>query len=61
MHHDDAAILLLVKDLNSYRPSRDTHYEHIDSLFGDNVVDWELIKTYWQDLLRVVISIQEGK
>ena len=24
-------------------------------------MDWELIKTHWQDLLRVVISIQEGK
>jgi TnpA family transposase len=49
------------KDLKFYRPSRDTHYEHIDSLFGDNVIDWELIQTHWQDLLRVVISIQEGK
>ena len=27
-------------------------YLHIDALFGDNVVDWELIKTHWQDLLR---------
>jgi TnpA family transposase len=49
------------KDLKFYRPARETHYEHIDSLFGDNVVEWELIQTHWQDLLRVVISIQEGK
>src|SRR5256884_6412080 len=49
------------KDLNFYRPSREAHYEHIDSLFGDNVVEWDLIGTHWQDLLRVVISIQEGK
>jgi TnpA family transposase len=49
------------KDLIFYRPSRETTYQHIDSLFGDNVVDWELIKTHWQDLLQVVISIQEGK
>ena len=49
------------KDLKFYRPSGETRYEHIDSLFGENVVDWELIKTHWQDLLRVVISIQEGK
>ncbi len=48
------------KELKFYRPSKGTHYEHIDSLFGDNVVDWELIQTHWQDLLRVVISIQEG-
>jgi TnpA family transposase len=49
------------KDLKFYRPSREVVYEHIDSLFHDNVVDWDLIQTHWQDLLRVVISIQEGK
>ncbi len=49
------------KDLKFYRPTKDAVYEHIDSLFGDNVVDWELIQTHWQDLLHVVISIQEGK
>ena len=49
------------KDLKFYRPSRETVYEHIDSLFHDNVVDWDLIQTHWQDLLRVAISIQEGK
>jgi TnpA family transposase len=49
------------KELKFYRPSRETTYQHIDALFGDNVVDWELIQTHWQDLLRVVISIQEGK
>ena len=49
------------KDLKFYRPSRDAVYAHIDTLFGDNVVDWELIQTHWQDLLQVVISIQEGK
>jgi TnpA family transposase len=49
------------KDLTFYRPDGATHYTHIEQLFGDQVVDWELIKTHWQDLLRVVISIQEGK
>lgn len=49
------------KDLKFYRPSKESRYEHIGALFGDNVVDWELIQTHWQDLLRVVISIQEGK
>jgi TnpA family transposase len=49
------------KGLKFYRPSKDIPYDHIDSLFGDNVVDWDLIGTHWQDLLRVVISIQEGK
>ena len=49
------------KDLTFYRPTSQTHYTHIEQLFGDQVVDWELIQTHWQDLLRVVISIQEGK
>jgi len=49
------------KELKFYRPSRSAMYDHIDALFDDNVVDWELIQTHWQDLLRVVISIQEGK
>jgi hypothetical protein len=33
-------------DLNFYRPSADTGFEHIDSLFGDNVIDWGLIETH---------------
>ena len=49
------------KDLTFYRPTSTTHYTHIESLFGDQVVDWELIQTHWQDLLRMVISIPEGK
>ncbi len=49
------------KDLKFFRPDPSVTYEHIDALFGENVIDWELIKTHWQDLLQVVISIQEGK
>lgn len=49
------------KDLRFYRPSKEVIYEHIDSLFHDNVIDWNLIETHWQDLLQVVISIQEGR
>jgi hypothetical protein len=48
-------------DLNFYRPSADTGFEHIDSLFGDNVIDWGLIETHWSDLLRTAISISEGR
>ncbi len=48
-------------DLNFYRPSADTGFEHIDSLFGDNVIDWGLIETHWPDLLRTAISISEGR
>jgi len=48
------------QDLIFYRPSREAIYEHIEPLFGD-VIDWQLLETHWQDLLRVVLSIQAGK
>jgi TnpA family transposase len=47
-------------DLVLYRPDKNTIYQHIDALFTD-VVDWDLIKTHWQDLLQVVLSIKAGK
>ncbi|MCP4966884.1 MAG: Tn3 family transposase [bacterium] len=50
------------KDLIFYRPSADTRYQHIDSLFGEgDVIDWKLIETHWIDLMRVVISIRQGR
>jgi len=52
------------KDLLFSRPDENTLYQHIDSLFGDpgrNVIDWELIRTHWVDLMKVGISIQQGK
>lgn len=42
------------------RPSADAVYEYIDPLFK-GVVDWKLIKTHWQDLMQVVLSIKAGK
>lgn len=47
-------------DLILYRPDPKTAYQHIDALFTD-VIDWELLKTHWQDLLQVVLSIKAGK
>jgi hypothetical protein len=38
----------------------ETSYQHIDSLFKDSI-DWSRIATHWNDLLRVVLSIQTGK
>jgi TnpA family transposase len=38
-----------------------TRYDHIDSLFGDNAIDWDLIERHWTDLLRTSISIREGR
>ena len=48
-------------DLNFYRPDAATAYDHIDTLFGDNVIDWGLIEKHWPDLLRAGISIREGR
>ena len=47
------------KGKNFYRPSPETHYEHIDSLFTAQV-DWGPIKTMLPDLLRVAVSIKSG-
>lgn len=48
-------------DLNFYRPDAATRYSHIDVLFGDNAIDWDLIARHWPDLLRTAISIREGR
>lgn len=47
------------KDLIMYRPDKDAKYEHIDALFTDTI-DWELIRTYWQEMMRVILSIRQG-
>jgi TnpA family transposase len=48
------------KDLTLYRPDKASHYEHIDALFTDTV-DWDLIRTHWPDMLRIVVSIRAGR
>ncbi|WP_308250407.1 Tn3 family transposase [Sphaerisporangium fuscum] len=48
-------------DLIFYRPAAETRYEHIDSLFGDEAIDWRLIETHWSDLLRTAISIRQNR
>ncbi|WP_245966723.1 transposase [Sphaerisporangium album] len=47
--------------MSFYRPTASTMYMHIDSLFGDNIIDWEPIEKHWPDLLRAGISIREGR
>ncbi|MCY7278268.1 MAG: Tn3 family transposase [Phormidesmis sp. CAN_BIN44] len=48
------------KDHTFLRPSPDAVYEFIDPLFKE-VADWKLIRTHWQDLMRVALSIKAGK
>jgi len=52
------------KDLIFYRATADARYRQIDALFGEpgqNTINWRLIETHWQDLMRVALSIREGK
>ena len=46
-------------DVTFYRVDRHTAYRHIDTLFTQ-VVDWDVIEWYWQDMMQVVLSIQAG-
>jgi TnpA family transposase len=48
------------KDLTFVRPSADVTYKYIEPLFK-GVVNWNLIKTHWYDMIRVVLSIKAGK
>lgn len=48
------------KELTLYRPDLDAKYKHVDELFTDTV-DWDLIETHIHDMLRVAMSIKEGR
>ena len=48
------------KHLVLYRSSKETHYHHIDELFA-GTVDWDLIATHLPDMLRVGVSIADGR
>ena len=48
------------KDRVFYRPDPEVTYTHIDALFGEPV-NWQLIESHWEDLMRVAISIRQGK
>lgn len=47
--------------LTMYRPDPDVTYTHIDSLFAKQAINWQLIETHLPDLLRIALSIQEGR
>jgi TnpA family transposase len=47
------------KHLHFYRPSKDSHYHHINSLFTTDI-HWELIETLLPDMLRVAVSVKLG-
>jgi TnpA family transposase len=47
-------------ELKLYRPSPESVYAQIDALFAEPV-DWDLIATHLPDVLRIVLSIKEGR
>lgn len=49
------------QDLLFYRPTPHTTYQHIDAVFCEKAIDWELIRTHLPDLLRIALSIKEGR
>lgn len=49
------------KDLKLYRADKNIKYNHINDMFCDSAVDWELLKRHWKDLMQVIISVKLGK
>ena len=48
------------KNLKIYKPSSGK-YRHIEALFTQDMIDWNLIEKHLADMLRIVLSIQEGR
>lgn len=48
------------KDLVLYRPTKNTRYKNIDTIFT-GTVDWELIENHWQEMMKLVLSIKAGR
>ena len=49
------------QDLIIYRPSLAATYDHIDAVFSPHAIDWDLIRTHVPDLLRIALSLKEGR
>ena len=48
-----------LEHLTLCRPTKDEHYQHIESLFSATA-DWDLIAAYLPDMPRVGVSIAAG-
>ncbi|MBK2029396.1 Tn3 family transposase [Francisella noatunensis] len=49
------------KELNLYKADKAYNYKHIDDIFCEGSIDWDLLKKHWKDLMQVIISIKLGK
>ena len=48
-------------DLKLFRPTKESKYDNIDSLFSSDSIDWNLIENHWEDMMQVILSIKAGK
>jgi TnpA family transposase len=48
------------KHLKIFKPTLEK-YSHIEALFAKDTIDWNLIEKHLADMLRIVLSIQEGR
>lgn len=49
------------KDLKWFRPTDSEVYQHIDDLFTNDKIDWDLIACHLPDMLQVAQSIRAGR
>jgi len=52
-----------IKDINSmvfFKPDKSTRYTHIESLFSEGI-NYDCIRSHLPDMLRIAVSIREGK
>lgn len=49
------------KHLRFYKAYKEKIFAHIEDLFTNEEIDWELISTYYYDMLRLIMSIRTGK
>lgn len=49
------------KHLRYYKASKEDKYKYIEDIFADETINWELIRTHYYDMLRIIMSISSGK
>jgi TnpA family transposase len=49
-----------IKDLTFFRAEPEQRFQALQPLFRE-AIDWDLITTHYQDMLRMVVSIRLGK
>ena len=49
------------KGLNIFKADPSLQYDHIDSIFTEESIDWYLIEKHLADMFRIAISIQDGR